>query len=170
LERGVVVEDLRSGVGGGNGHLPAQVTCAGLSSLLHTCSTTSQRCQSAPLHRMAGASGRVVFGVPLLFPAMGPGGSSGVGGPGWAVVPAEPQPSARHTASAAWRSQRAPQGRSQDAVSRTSTVPLQRLLPFTRRTPSRSPGRVRGELRPHCIQTPLFQGGEWGGQWLGLHH
>lgn len=125
--------------GAGWSVVPAQVTWAGLPPLVHACSTTSQSRQSGLLHRMAGARARVAFGFPLAFPTAQSGGSSGLGGAGEAGTPsAGPQPSARHTAWAAEKSQNAPHRGSQDCPSRTSTIPLQRLLPFTRRT--RSPG------------------------------
>lgn len=131
------------GACGGGALVPAQMTRASLPSLRHACSTTSQSCHSVPLHRRAGAPARVALAAALVFPAAGGGGSFGVGRESRVDASAPPQSSARHTASAARLSQSAQHAGSQDALSRTSTVPLQLLLPFVRRTGSRCPGSVR---------------------------
>lgn len=128
--------------------VPAQVTLAGVSFLSHACSTTLQSCHSALVHRTAGARVSVAFVASLVFPAPGPGGGSRDGKAGGVASQAPPQPSARHTASEAQLSQKAPQAGSQDSPSQTSTVPPQWLLPFTRRTPSCCPGIARRQLRP----------------------
>lgn len=148
-------------MGAGRSAVPAQVTWAGLWLPMHGCSTTSQSCHSAPPQRIAGARACVTFRAPLAFPKAQFRGSSGVGG-GWTGDPAAPpQPSARHTASAAWRFQNASHTGCQDCPRRTSTVPLQRLLPFTRRTPSCSPGRTRHQLRPGQVRTRQMLGMGW---------
>lgn len=168
---GAVAEGLGAGAAGAQvvraeqSALPAQVSSTGLQLLLHACSTTSQSRHSAPVHWTAGARACVEFAAPLAFPAPGPGGSSAVGGARWPAGPAPPQPSARHRASAARPSQSAPHAGSQDCPSRTSTVPLQRLLPFTRRTPSCSPGSGRCELSLDRLGRCQAQGWGWG--WAG---
>lgn len=94
-----------------------------------------------------------------MFLEVAPGGRSEVGGARWVKFPKSPQPSALHAASvAAWFQCPAHTG-SQDS-SRTCTNPLQRLLPFTRRIPSCSSGRVKIELRLHQIFVPTPGSGE----------
>lgn len=116
------------------------MTWAGGPSGSHGCRSTLQSCHSLLLHRTMGARAHVTFGVPLAFPRARSGG----GGVGWSGPhSAPPQPSARHAASEALWSQGAPHGSSQDPPARTSTVPLQRSLPFTRRTSSRCPVSTR---------------------------
>lgn len=129
--------------------VPAQVTWACLGSLTHGCSSTSQSCHSLPVHMTKGARACVPFWAPLAFPVAQSCGISNVGGMGWSgTLAAPPHPSARHTASAASLFQNAPHVGSQDCLIRTSTVPLQRLLPFTRRTLSCFPASARHQLKP----------------------
>lgn len=145
-------------MGAGRSAVPAQVTWAGLWLPMHGCSATTQSCHSPPLQRMAGARACVAFRALLALPKAQLSGSSGVGG-GWTGDPAAPpQSSARHTASAAWWFQRASHTGCQDRPRRTSTVPLQRLLPFTRRTPRCSPGSTRHQLRPGQVRTRRMPG------------
>lgn len=151
--------------------VPSQVTWAGLWSRLHGSSPTSQSCHSSPLHRMKGIRACVAFWALLAFPAAQSCGSSSVGEVRWTgTFAAPPQPSTLHTTSAAWRSHNAPHVGSQDCLIQTSTVPLQWLLPFTRRTPRCSPGSARLQLKPLRIRTLLMP--EWGGAGgcQGPHH
>lgn len=143
----------------GRAHVPSQVSWASHPlSLRHCRSTTLQSCHSGPLHQTAGPRAHVAFGDLLVFPAGGPGDSSRGGRSPWATVPAAPpQSSARHTASEALLSQCMLHTGCQDVPSRTSTAPLQRLLPFTRRTRSGSPGSVRCKTGPLSVQLGLLR-------------